>query len=87
MNGYGGEDAPSNPLTSNRFVKSLSARLQFYLDKTTPHVHGRWAGLAAFIVLYGIRVFFIQVHPLHIDDCNQCTDDPLLGCSVVRCMQ
>jgi hypothetical protein len=61
MNGYAGEDAPSNLMTGNKLVKSLSSKLQYYLDKTTPHVHARWAGLAAFIVLYGIRVFFLQV--------------------------
>lgn len=60
MNGYAGEDAPSNLMTGNKLVKSLSSKLQYYLDKTTPHVHARWAGLAAFIVLYGIRVFFLQ---------------------------
>ena len=61
MNGYAGEEATANPLASNKLVKSLSAKLQFYLDKTTPHVNGRWIGLAIFVVLYGIRVFFLQV--------------------------
>jgi len=74
MNGYAGEDAPSNPLASNRIVKSLSAKLQYYLDKTTPHVHGRWAGLAVFIVLYGIRVFFLQVKPFRVIPIRWCCE-------------
>ena len=60
MNGFAGEEQPQNPL-NNRFISGLSQKAQFYLDKTTPHVNLRWAGLAAFVVLYAIRVFFLQV--------------------------
>lgn len=68
MESYGGAEGPSNPLANNKLFKSFSARLQFYLDKTTPHVTARWAGLLLLVVIYSIRVFFLQVElrPLQI---------------------
>lgn len=60
MNGFNGEETSPNPL-NNRYLNGLSQKLQFYLDKTTPHATARWAGLAAFVTLYAIRVFFLQV--------------------------
>lgn len=58
MNGFE-EDAALNPLS--RSISRAQQRAQFYLDKTTPHVTARWTGLAAFILLYALRVFFLQV--------------------------
>lgn len=60
MDNYGNEEAATNPLANNKAFKSISAKLQFYLDKTTPHTNARWIGLAALLTIYGIRVFFLQ---------------------------
>ncbi|XP_074655096.1 protein RER1-like isoform X2 [Tubulanus polymorphus] len=33
---------------------------QYYLDKSTPYTIGRWGGTAALLILYFLRVFFLQ---------------------------
>ena len=58
MNGtpYG----PPNPLAGNKFLQTLSQRYRFWLDKTTPHVAGRWVGLVVLLLLYGLRVWWLK---------------------------
>ena len=46
--------------SASRISKSLQTRLQYYLDKSTPHYTWRWLALAAFVILYGIRVYFLK---------------------------
>ena len=61
MDAYGSGEGPPNPLANVQLFKSVSAKMQYWLDKTTPHVQARWAGLSLLIIVYGIRVFFLQV--------------------------
>ncbi|KAK9833653.1 hypothetical protein WJX74_001949 [Apatococcus lobatus] len=46
--------------SASRLSKSFQTRLQYYLDKSTPHATWRWLGLLAFILIYAIRVFFLR---------------------------
>lgn len=34
--------------------------MQVLLDKSTPHTLYRWLGLAALLVVYAVRVYFLQ---------------------------
>ena len=56
-------DAPTTSTSgpsASRLSKSFQTRLQYYLDKSTPHSTWRWLGLAAFILIYAIRVYFLR---------------------------
>ena len=56
MDPPGSASAPS----ASRLSKSLQTRLQYYLDKSTPHYTWRWLALAAVVLLYGVRVYFLK---------------------------
>ena len=56
-------DAPTTSTSApsaSRLSKSFQTRLQYYLDKSTPHSTWRWLGLLAFILIYAIRVYFLR---------------------------
>lgn len=56
-------DAPTvstSAPSASRLSKSFQTRLQYYLDKSTPHATWRWLGLLAFILIYAIRVYFLR---------------------------
>ena len=42
-NGYA--DDPGNALYGNQLVSKVSQRYRYLLDKSTPHVYGRWLSL------------------------------------------
>ncbi len=52
--------ASSSAPSAARLSKSFQTRLQYYLDKSTPHYNWRWLALALFVVIYGIRVYFLK---------------------------
>jgi hypothetical protein len=41
-------------------IRAWQQRLQYYLDKSTPHVTYRWAGLAGLALLYTLRVWYLR---------------------------
>eukprot|EP00897_Mesotaenium_endlicherianum_P002897 jgi/Mesen1/2635/ME000166S01756 len=49
---------PTNP--AQQFKNDISKKFQYYLDKSTPHWQGRWAGTAATVLIYLLRVFYIK---------------------------
>ncbi|GMH40211.1 hypothetical protein BSKO_08115 [Bryopsis sp. KO-2023] len=46
--------------TFERLRSKFDQKLQFYLDKTTPHIAYRWIALLVVVLLYGIRVFLLK---------------------------
>ncbi len=59
MNGdLGGQDQPDNPAT--KLAAKFNQRLQQFLDKSSPHLAGRWAGLGALVLLYALRVWLLK---------------------------
>lgn len=59
MDGVGVGNGTSAAATLNQW-KQFSRLFQFYLDKTTPHAVYRWCGTAALVVLYMLRVYYVQ---------------------------
>lgn len=57
---FGGQDQPSNPVTDSNTFKKLSRTYRYWVDKSVPHIWARWLALFVLIVLYGIRVYFVQ---------------------------
>ncbi|KAK9867041.1 hypothetical protein WJX84_011432 [Apatococcus fuscideae] len=56
-------DAPASSSagpSASRLSKSFQTRLQYYLDKSTPHSTWRWLALVGFILIYAIRVFYLK---------------------------
>ncbi|XP_071733673.1 protein RER1B-like [Rutidosis leptorrhynchoides] len=58
MEGLGGGDR-SAAATLDKW-RHFSRLFQAYLDKTTPHTVYRWSGTAALVVLYVLRVYYVQ---------------------------
>ncbi|KAM7517037.1 hypothetical protein LguiA_006620 [Lonicera macranthoides] len=56
--GAGGDDLSSSAVS--RWGYALSRRYQYLLDKSTPHVLGRWISFAAIAFIYGLRVYVVQ---------------------------
>lgn len=56
--GAGGDDLSSSAVS--RWGCTLSRRYQYLLDKSTPHVLGRWISFAAIAFIYGLRVYVVQ---------------------------
>lgn len=59
----GGDEqlSPSTPATAiSRWTFELSRRYQHILDKSVPHVLNRWIGCLAVVLIYAIRVYFVQ---------------------------
>jgi len=52
------DDAAPNPLAAA--VLQANQRLQVVLDRTTPHITGRWVTWAIVVVLYALRVFWVN---------------------------
>ena len=59
MNGSG-PYGPPNPLAGNKILQTLSQRYRFWMDKTTPHVTGRWVSLVALLLIYAVRVYLLK---------------------------
>ncbi|PPS08379.1 hypothetical protein GOBAR_AA12276 [Gossypium barbadense] len=58
----GGDDlSPSSPAAViSRWTFEVSRRYQHLLDKTVPHVLNRWIGCLAVVLIYAVRVYFVQ---------------------------
>ena len=56
--GNGHMDAASLP-GGPAFAK-LAQTYRHYLDKTTPHVAARWAGLALVVLVYAVRAYLLH---------------------------
>ncbi|KAA6426157.1 MAG: Rer1 family isoform 2 [Trebouxia sp. A1-2] len=56
----GGQEQPPNPLTDNNTFRKLTRTYRYWVDKSVPHIWSRWLALLGLIVLYGIRVYFVQ---------------------------
>ncbi|MBA0677727.1 hypothetical protein Goari_019118 [Gossypium aridum] len=57
-----GDDlSPSSPAAViSRWTFEVSRRYQHLLDKTVPHVLNRWIGCLAVVLIYAVRVYFVQ---------------------------
>ncbi|GAB2282647.1 Protein rer1a [Dionaea muscipula] len=53
------QEPPSAAIVSRWFYE-VSRRYQHLLDKSTPHILGRWIGFFAVAFIFAIRVYFIQ---------------------------
>jgi hypothetical protein len=53
---YGASNAHGGP----KLAQKISQTFRYYLDKTTPHYVARWLGLLAFLMIYGIRVYYLK---------------------------
>lgn len=59
MEGVGGESASAaSPV--NKWIYDASRLYQYYLDKTTPLSVYRWIGTFVLVVIYALRVFYVQ---------------------------
>ena len=58
MNGASPYSAPMPP--TPKLLQVATQKYRYYLDKTTPHVTARWAGLVVVLLLYGIRVWLLK---------------------------
>ena len=54
----GGDGASAAPV--NQWVQDTSRIFQYYLDKSTPHSTYRWIGSLALVVIYALRVYYVQ---------------------------
>ena len=60
QNSLGGQDQPPNPLTSSTTYRKLERTYKYWVDKSVPHIWGRWLVLLVLIALYGIRIYFVK---------------------------
>ena len=59
MEGVGGDSgAAAAPV--NQWVNDVSRIFQYYLDKSTPYSMYRWIGTAVLLVIYAVRVYYVQ---------------------------
>eukprot|EP00943_MAST-04B_sp_MAST-4B-sp1_P007131 g7131.t1 len=54
------QDEGSPPTALERFQSQLGQRVQYYLDKSAPHTRGRWVGFVAALLIYMLRVYFLN---------------------------
>lgn len=59
MEGVGG-DGPSPAAALDQKRHELSKLFQYYLDKSTPHATYRWSGTFGLVLLYALRVYYVQ---------------------------
>lgn len=43
-----------------KWRSEVSRKFQYYLDKSTPHVTGRWLGTLSVALIYALRVYIVQ---------------------------
>ncbi|WOK94184.1 hypothetical protein Cni_G02886 [Canna indica] len=60
MEGNLGDDAAVASVPLAKWKSDFSRAFQYYLDRSTPHTIGRWLGTAAVVVIYFLRVYFVQ---------------------------
>ena len=60
QNSLGGQDQSPNPLTSSTTYRKLERTYRYWVDKSVPHIWGRWLALLVLIALYSIRIYFVK---------------------------
>lgn len=50
---------PDTPPTSG-FFESWTRKWQYVLDKSSPHVTGRWVGFLVLFIVYFLRVYYLN---------------------------
>ncbi|XP_041012304.1 protein RER1B-like [Juglans microcarpa x Juglans regia] len=58
MEGVGSDSAATSPV--NVFWQDVWRRYQYLLDKSTPHTVYRWIGTLVVVLIYILRVYFVQ---------------------------
>ncbi|KAM7275029.1 hypothetical protein ACFE04_016895 [Oxalis oulophora] len=53
-------ESSSSSSSVNKWVHNVWRLYQYYLDKTTPHANYRWIATFALVVIYCVRVFYIE---------------------------
>ncbi|XP_047316362.1 protein RER1A-like [Impatiens glandulifera] len=54
----GDDISSSSPLS--QWTYAFTRRYQYFLDKSTPHVLRRWIAFSILVLIYALRVFFLQ---------------------------
>ncbi|KAJ3694317.1 hypothetical protein LUZ60_009797 [Juncus effusus] len=57
-NGSISDSGPGPTIT--KYKTDISRAFQFYLDKSTPHLTGRWVGTVCLALIYLLRVYLVQ---------------------------
>ncbi|KAF7810880.1 protein RER1B-like [Senna tora] len=60
MEGVGGGSASAAAAPVNQGVQDFMRLYQYYLDKTTPHTTYRWIGTSVLILIYVLRVYYVE---------------------------
>ncbi|KAL6517310.1 Protein rer1b [Orobanche minor] len=60
MEGIGGDGTSLAASSLNQRRHEASKIFQYYLDKSTPHALYRWIGTFFLLLLYAVRVYFVQ---------------------------
>ncbi|KAL0376158.1 UNVERIFIED_CONTAM: protein RER1A [Sesamum calycinum] len=60
MEGVGGDGPSTAAAALNQRRNEVSKLFQYYLDKSTPHALYRWIGTFAVVLVYALRVYYIQ---------------------------
>ncbi|KAH6789368.1 Rer1 family protein [Perilla frutescens var. frutescens] len=60
MEGVGGDGTSAAAAALDQRKHELSKLFQFYLDKSTPHALYRWIGTFSMVLLYALRVYYVQ---------------------------
>ncbi|XP_041999579.1 protein RER1A-like [Salvia splendens] len=60
MEGTGGDGPSAAAAALDQRRHELSKLFQHYLDKSTPHSLYRWIGTVCLVLLYAVRVYYVQ---------------------------
>ena len=54
------QDEAPQTTAAERFRSQFDRTVQMYLDRSVPHTHGRWIGFGVALMIYMIRVYFLN---------------------------
>ncbi|XP_073045673.1 protein RER1A-like [Primulina eburnea] len=60
MEGVGGDGPSTAAAALNQRRLELSKLFQYFLDKSTPHTSYRWMGTFVLVLIYALRVYYVQ---------------------------
>lgn len=60
MEGVGGDSVGAAAAPVNQFWQDVWRRYQYFLDKSTPHTVYRWIGTVVIVLIYILRVYYVQ---------------------------
>ncbi|KZV26209.1 hypothetical protein F511_28555 [Dorcoceras hygrometricum] len=60
MEGIGGDGPSTAAAALNQRRHELSKLFQYFLDKSTPHTSYRWIGSFVLVLIYALRVYYVQ---------------------------